>query len=149
MDYDFEESVGYWVTLASLAIRRALNEKLTPHGITCRQSQVLGWLVLEGELSQVELACRMDIEAPTIKGLIDRMEAAGWVKRSVCPTDRRKRMIRPTEEAEPIWSTIASCAREVRRESTNGLQENEVAELRRLLRIVHENLSRNKVSAGE
>lgn len=90
MDYDFEESVGYWVTITSLVFRRRLNEELQPYGITFRQSQVLGWLVLEGELSQSELGTRMEVEAPTVKGLIDRMEAAGWVKRIQCPTDRRK-----------------------------------------------------------
>lgn len=141
MQYDFEASVGYWTTIASLAFRRELNEQLAPHGITFRQSQVLGWLVLEGDLSQAELCQRMEIEAPTLKGLIDRMEAAGWVRRTPCEHDRRKKIIRPTREAEPVWEKIAACARRVRQQSTAGLSDDETAELIRLLRKVHQNLN--------
>ncbi|MEZ6073592.1 MAG: hypothetical protein R3C10_25775 [Pirellulales bacterium] len=45
-------------------------EELTPHGITFRQMQVMAWLMLEGELSQNELASRMIIEPPTLVGVL-------------------------------------------------------------------------------
>ena len=44
IEHDFEASVGYWVTVSALAFRKSLNEELAPHGVTYRQSQVLGWL---------------------------------------------------------------------------------------------------------
>ncbi|MCA8999190.1 MAG: MarR family transcriptional regulator, partial [Planctomycetaceae bacterium] len=149
MQYDFEASVGYWVTILALSFRRCLNEELAPHGITFRQSQVLGWLVLEGELSQVDLASRMEVEAPTLTGLIDRMEAAGLVTRTCCESDRRKKMIRPTKGAEPIWEQIASCARDVRQEATAGLSPNQVEELLSLLKVVHDNLSQRHLATVE
>ena len=34
LQYDFSNSVGYWITSASHAIQRALNEEVRPHGIT-------------------------------------------------------------------------------------------------------------------
>ncbi len=62
LQYDFEESIGYWLVLSSQTYLRALNTELAPHGLTMRQSQVLGWLALEGPLTQNELATRMMIE---------------------------------------------------------------------------------------
>lgn len=142
IEYDFEESIGYWVTITALAFRRALNEELAPHGITFRQFQVLGWLAIERELSQRELADRMDIEPPTLAGIIDRMEAAGWVSRQGCCVDRRRKIIRVEPAAEPVWEKIAECARRVRREATAGLTDEQVEQLRDLLRTVHETLNR-------
>lgn len=145
IEYDFEESVGYWVTITALAFRRALNEELAPHGVTFRQFQVLGWLVLEGELSQRELADRMDIEPPTLAGIVDRMEAAGWVSRHGCVDDRRRKMIRVEPAAEPVWEKIAGCVRRVRSEATAALSDDQVEQLRELLRTVHETLNQRTV----
>ena len=142
IEHDFEASVGYWVTISALAFRKALNEELAPHGVTYRQSQVLGWLILDGELSQSELATRMDIEPPTLTGIIDRLESAGHVARHVSEADRRRKMIRIEEAATPVWKKIAECARRLRRVTTDGLTDRQVTQLRELLRIVHQNLSR-------
>ena len=118
LQYDFEESVGYWVMLGGQAFQKALNDELLPHGITFRQSQVLGWLVLEGDLSQVELANRMMIEPPTLVGILDRMERDGWISREACAGDRRKKLIRIRPEAATTWAKIVQCARRVRARAT-------------------------------
>lgn len=142
IEYDFEASVGYWVHIAAMAFRKALNEELAPMGLTSQQMQVLAWLALDKELSQSELASRMDIEPPTLAGILERMEAAGWVLRTSCSQDRRKKLVRMDAAALPIWEEVARCAREVRAEAVEGLSEEEVEQLRSSLRIVHENLSR-------
>lgn len=142
LQYDFEESIGYWVTLSAQAFQKALNDELAPHGITFRQSQVLGWLALEGELPQVELANKMLIEPPTLVGILDRMERDGWISRIGCPVDRRKKMVRANAEAEAVWEKVAECARRVRARATAGLSQQQVETLKELLRTVHHNLNR-------
>jgi MarR family transcriptional regulator for hemolysin len=140
LDYDFEESVAYWVVMTAHAFERALNEKLLPHGITYRQWQVLGWLAYEGELSQVELADRMRIEPPTLVGILDRMERAEWIRRRSCPEDRRRKLISPAPSAEPIWSKVVACAREIRAKATEGLSPKELAALKATLEKIRGNL---------
>lgn len=140
LQYDFEESIGYWITMASHALQRALNEELAPHGLTYRQSHVLGWLALEGELSQTELARRMMIEPPTLVRILDRMERDGWIQRADCPTDRRKKLIRPRPQAIPVWKRIVACAKRVRARAGRGLTRDELRTLKRLLTRVQQNL---------
>jgi MarR family transcriptional regulator for hemolysin len=142
LQYDFEESVGYWLTIATQAVHRALNDELGPHGITYRQSQVLAWLALEGELTQAELASRMMIEPPTLVGILDRMERDGWIKREGSLTDRRKKLIRPDPAAEPVWEKIVSCARRVRAHALEGMTPDEVETALSLLRRIHQNIQR-------
>ena len=141
LDYDFEQSVGFWLVRTSLAYERALNLELAPKGITFRQAQVLGCLALEGELTQVDLAERMHVEPPTLVGILDRMERDGWIARHDCPTDRRKKMIRARPQAEPIWAEIVQCARRIRARATVGLDARELAQLKQLLEVVLANLS--------
>ena len=103
-EYDFDHSIGYWIMLASQAYQKALNNEFAPHGITFRQSQVLGWLALEGELSQAELAARMLIEPPTLVGVLDRMERDGLISRIASSVDRRCKLIRVNPEARAVWA---------------------------------------------
>lgn len=140
LQYDFENSIGYWVCLAQQAHQRALNEELAPHGITFRQAQVLGCLVISPELTQTELANRLCIEPPTLVGILDRMERDGWIERHSCPDDRRKKLIRATEAAEPVWAKIAVCGLAVRARATAGMSERQVATLKKLLAKIRKNL---------
>ncbi len=143
--YDFEESIGYWLTVATQEYHRVLNDRLAPFGVTYRQSHVLGWLMLEGELTQGELARRMMIEPPTLVRILDRMETLGWISRQDCPGDRRRKLIRLTDAAEPAWSNMVTCAREVRQAAGRGLSLDEQYVLKDLLRRLGENLKSERL----
>jgi len=140
LEYDFEESIGYWLTVATQAMHRAVSEELAPHGITYRQAQVLAWLAAAGELPQAELAAKMLVEPPTLVGILDRMERDGWITRNSCSSDRRKKLIRPTAAAEPAWEKFTECARRVRAQAIDGLSDAEVAALKKLLGKVFHNV---------
>jgi MarR family transcriptional regulator for hemolysin len=140
LKFDFQQSIGYWLTMTTQAYHRAVSDELMPHGITYRQSMVLGWLALEGELSQKELADKMMVEPPTLVGILDRMERDGWISRHNCPSDRRKNLIRANKAAEPVWEKIVACAMRVRERAAQGLSDDQLATLRKLLCRINENL---------
>jgi MarR family transcriptional regulator for hemolysin len=140
LDYDFENSVGYWICQASHAFQRAFNEELAPQGVTYRQAQVLGCLALEGRLSQIDLAERMRIEPPTLVGILDRMERDGWIRRDGDKNDRRRKLVQPTAAAKPIWTKIVGVAKRVRARATRGMTNTHLAQLKKLLGLVQANL---------
>lgn len=140
LHYDFEQSIGFWLVRAWNAYERELNAELTPRGVTFRQAQVLGFLSLEGELSQVEIAERMKVEPPTLVGILDRMERDGWIARCDCANDRRKKLIRPTPQAEPIWSEIVDAAMRVRKRAVEGMSPDEVQQLIRWIGLIERNM---------
>jgi MarR family transcriptional regulator for hemolysin len=139
--YDFENSVGYWIIQAAHEYQQAVNEELAPHGITWRQSQVLGYLSLHGPLSQADLAEYMRVEPPTLVGILDRMERDGWIRRDSDASDRRRKVVHPTPAAEPVWAKIATCARRVRSRATRGLTAEQLTTLKELLAVIQHNLS--------
>lgn len=149
LGYDFDASVGYWLTTATHTYHRAFNEELAPYGITFRQAQVLGLLALEDELSQGELASRMMIEAPTLVGILDRMERAGWITRHRCGRDKRRKLIRANPSAEPVWTKIVVCAKRIRQRATHGLTPEQISILKECLAQIRENLSAAETAASK
>jgi DNA-binding MarR family transcriptional regulator len=140
LEFDFEQSVGCWITLTSHALRRALDEELAREGITFRQWEVLAWTTSSEKLSQAELAERMGIEAPTLGGILSRMERDGWLARSCCPNDRRVKRFRPTAKAEAVWGRMLDCCHAVRKRAVEGLNAEDLAAFKRTCETIRQNL---------
>ncbi len=141
LPYDFDESDGYWVLSTARAFERAMNDELAPHRITYRQWQVLVCLAHQGQLSQVEVARLLGIEAPTLTGVIGRMERDGWIGRAACPGDRRKKLLRPMPRVAPVWKRMVACARRVRARAARRLAPQRVRTMRTMLAAMRENLA--------
>lgn len=141
LQYDFEQSVGYWMTMATQSIRRALTVRLAEEQITLRQWEVLAWLATNPELSQNQLAECMGIEPPTLAGVVTRMERDGWIIKSNCEDDRRRCRLTPTPKAEEIWLRALSLCLQVRETALVGLPQEDLETLRRVCSQIRDNLA--------
>ena len=140
LDREFHESLGYWIFAAGYAIETALNEELAPLGITYRQVQILAALLAQGQASQTELAETLRIEPSGVVRLLDRMERAGWIQRESDPIDRRRKIVRPTDKALPVWREIKERALAARRRGLHGISDEQVVATREVLRQIRHNL---------
>ena len=145
LHYDFEASIGYYVVPAAHALERALNEELAPLGVTVRQWQVLAWLIRDPELTQAGLARRPHIEAPTLAGILHRMERDGWLKRVPCPEDKRCNRLVLQPAVEPLWKKMAACGRRVRRRAMRGMTPEQFEAVKDALTLVRENVDKTEV----
>lgn len=141
LNHDVEKSIGYWAFVVFRDFERALNVELAPHGITLRQSQVLSWLAIHGDLTQVQLAELMRLEPPTLVRILDRMERDGWIGRHADSVDRRKKWIRPTKQVEPVWQKVRQCIKRVRAQATEGVSEQKQRVTLEVLSAMHGNLT--------
>lgn len=141
LEYDFDESVGYWLATAHQAYVREFQRRLAPSGITFRQAQVLAWLAARGPLSQCELAEQMLIEPSNLVGVLNRMQAAGVVERRPCPTDGRRKLVHPLPAARREWRKIAGCGKAVRAQALANMSAADQSKLKRLLSTVQSNLA--------
>ena len=140
LQYDFENSVAYWIFATAHDLACTINEEFAGLGITHRQWEVLAWISYLGELSQTELADKMGIEAPTLVGVLDRMERDGWIQRIPSETDRRKKLIRVTERVEPVWAQMVARGLAIRARAIEGVSEEQLKNLRETLGIMRKNL---------
>lgn len=141
LQFDFDQSVGYWLTMATQSIRRVLSQRLAEQEVTLRQWEVLVWLARHPELSQSQLAECMGIEPPTLAGVVNRMERDGWILKTNCEDDRRRCKLHPTAKAEAIWSRSATLAHEVRAQAIAGISAEDLATLKRVCDTIRDNLS--------
>lgn len=142
LQYNFDESVGYWVTIASQAVRRVLGQRLSEQDLTLRQWEVLAMLACNSELSQTQMADRMGIEPATLAGVVNRMERDGWIIKSSSHEDRRQSRLLPTAQAESIWKRSLTLSAEVRAQAVAGVSKEDLQTLRRVCATIRDNLSK-------
>lgn len=123
-------------TLAK-AFDRSLDETLAESGLDRRSFHVLGKLRRVGppyRQSAGQLADRMHLSSGAMTNRLDRMEAAGLVRRLPDPHDRRGTLVEPTAAGHEIWDrTVGTQAvREARFASVLDADDRE--DLHRLLR---------------
>lgn len=139
-EYDYKESIVFWVLPTARAMKRALNEEFAKFGVTHQQWRVLLRLARDSDVCQADLAKQMTIEPPTLAGILDRMERSGWITRRPHPTDRRRKLVSLEPRIEPVWEQLVACARRVRARAVQGLTPDQLRVLREGLAVVQENL---------
>lgn len=70
------------------------------HGLTAPQALVLKEVVENREVSVGEVAQQVSLSQATVTDILNRLEKRGFVTRSRSTIDRRRVMVRPTEEAD-------------------------------------------------
>jgi MarR family transcriptional regulator, transcriptional regulator for hemolysin len=90
--------------------------RLKPLGLSQARWRALYeiWINKGEPLSQSELACRLNVEDPTMARLLDRLEEAGLVRRREDRADRRRRLISLTSVAEEMLQPVGKITRELR-----------------------------------
>jgi len=148
---DWDSKIGFLFHDVARIRSTVFDEFMQPHGLTRAQWWVLANLIRHDGLTQRDLAERMEIGAVTMSGLIDRLEAQGWVKRKDDPKDRRVKRIWLTTKAEDIRPTVARGANQLNRMSLKGLDNEQIESLVEMMRQIRTNLleSQNGGSATD
>lgn len=130
--YRLDEQVGYLLRRAQqrhLAIFAREIPELTP-----RQFAAVAKCVELGPVSQADLGRATGMDAATVKGVVDRLEARGLVATAPCAEDGRRVLVRLTVEGARLFAALAPRARSITAETLAPLSAAEGASLLRLLR---------------
>ena len=121
---------------AAHLLRTALNEHLAEFGLNDVRYAVLVEVDRCGPsgCTQTELAERLRQSESNICTLVERMRQDGWLYRHRAKSDRRKRILRPTERARETLGRIRACHEERLRRLLSGLSAEEQQRLGELLR---------------
>jgi MarR family transcriptional regulator for hemolysin len=133
--------LGWQLAVTAKALREAFEETLAAAGGSLGTWVVLSALSDVGCVSQAVLANHVHLEGATITHHIDRLEAAGLVRRLLDPGDRRVRLLELTEPGAALYKGLLAAAKEFERKAFAGLGEEEQAALRGVLDRLESNLS--------
>jgi DNA-binding MarR family transcriptional regulator len=144
------EGIVERIGILSHALEASLEETLAAHDLDRRAFHVLGRLRSYGppyQRSAGMLARDMRLSTGAMTNRLDRMEAAGLVRRLPDPTDRRGTLIEPTDAGHAAWdeatgtqarreARIASVLSPAERDELHGL-------LRQLMRAFPDKAKKN------
>jgi DNA-binding MarR family transcriptional regulator len=132
---------GRLLSTASVMFHTVMGEK---QGLGATEAKALDYLQRSGPLTAGELATKSGLAAPSVTGLIDRLERKGFVKRVVDPEDRRRVRVELDHarlgQLAPLFGDLVQQMEELCAKFT-------VAELESIARFLHEAAQRQQAAA--
>ncbi|MEV7423930.1 MULTISPECIES: MarR family winged helix-turn-helix transcriptional regulator [unclassified Streptomyces] len=120
--------------------RIAATKLLRSTGLYPGQELLMMHLWDEPAVRQAELIKSMDLDPSTVTKMLQRLESAGYVRRSPDPADRRAVLVEATEDSCALRPEVKDAWEQLEEHTLAGLDATERAELARLLAKVEENL---------
>ena len=121
-DLNWKLRLGFLVHDVSRLRRNAIDRELKPLGITRSQWWVLAFLSRQDGMSQVALADQLDVGKVAVGGLIDRLEASGFVVRQPDPVDRRVKRLFLTAKGTSLMKKIRQSVSDTEETVLAGLE---------------------------
>jgi len=109
-------------------------------GLTPGEGRTLTHAARAGVVRQTVLAERMGIEAMTLSGFLDRLEARGLIERRPDPTDRRAKLVALTDEADGVLERVQTVAATLREDVSQVVSAGDWAILNASLRTIRDRL---------
>lgn len=137
------DTLGFVITDVARLMRQEFDRLIVESGLelTPGETRTLSHAARAGEVRQAALAELMGVEAMTVSGFLDRLEARGLVERVADPADRRAKLVRVTESADALLIRMREVSQASRRRATDGFTPEETELLQSLMRRVRANLS--------
>ncbi|NLX36915.1 MAG: MarR family transcriptional regulator [Chloroflexi bacterium] len=118
-------------------------------GLYRGQPRVLRLLWEEDGLTHSDLASRMRVQPATVSKMVQRMERSGFVERRRDPSDERVSRVYLTGRGRAVQGQVEDWFRDFQASYTTGLDEHDLAALRRLLMHIRDRLVESYMPAAQ
>ncbi len=96
------DCIFFQLAKANQLASRFLSQKVAELNLTPIQALVLGFLHAEDQITSSELGRKTELDSATLTGILDRLEAAGYIERKNNPEDRRSIHIHLTPKGSAL-----------------------------------------------
>ena len=131
---------GFRIHDVSRLRRVAVDRALKPLGITRAQWWVLAFLSRHDGMTQTALATDLDLTKVAVGGLLDRMEAAGFVERRADQSDGRARRVHLTRAGAKMVTAIRESVEAVELDILSRVPDDALMQATETLRQLKETL---------
>jgi DNA-binding MarR family transcriptional regulator len=140
---DLPEHLPYLINrVGSALVARFSADALAGAHLSIASWRVLAVLSGNGGLRQTDLAEMTSIDASTLSRLITRLVHDGLVRRARSKQDSREVAVQLTRKAETLLRRLVPIAVGLQKAATRNLTKRDLATLKRVLRKMHDNLTR-------
>lgn len=132
--------LGFYIHDASRLRKLVYDAAFRPTGVTRAQAWVLSYLWTQDELTQSELAQRLDLGKVALGSLVDKLEAAGMVERRADPDDRRAKRIALTARGRETLVRLRELGAAANEDVLAGISARDIEITARTLKRMKANL---------
>ncbi|MCM1488702.1 MAG: MarR family transcriptional regulator [Firmicutes bacterium] len=136
---------GFLISKIKQIQGRQFEKLLVKHGISefnGAQGRILFVLWEEDCIAISELSRKTGLAKTTLTGMLDRLEAAGYIQRIYDPSDRRTVRIKLTNNAADMREKYCEVSEEMNEIFYKGFTENEILDFENHLGKILENLTK-------
>lgn len=143
------QSISILLSKLSLAHRTAAESALSQADLHYGQAKLLSALRSSDGLSQAELMRELCVTAPTVNGLVSKLEKQGLVVSRACPDDKRLKKIFLTVTGRSKESEVAEIFSRLDELTLKGLSEIERNTAMLILNRILGNLTDGDAGTGD
>jgi DNA-binding MarR family transcriptional regulator len=140
VDFAQADAVNQAIRLLSLRHRARTAELLAPLGLHPGQEALLLELARTGRRIQAQLSEALNIEPPSVTLMTRKLEAAGHIRRTPAPTDKRASIVELTDSGRALTDQVKQLWCALAEETVTGLPAQTVAELPGVLMTLTRNV---------
>lgn len=133
---ELKDCINFLLSASQNKVFKIFSKLLEEYEVTPAQYGVLNCLWREGQLSPKQIGEKLYLEAPTISGILDKMQKSGLIERSIDPDNRRNVLVVPTQKAEELRSGIEAATVELNEKVFENLSDRDVEILKKSLEMI-------------
>ena len=140
-------SIDFCIKNIGQGIKYTNDKKLAEYELTNQQGRLLGAIfngLRDGKnLNRKYLEDVMELKGPSVTSLLNSLEKNGFILRLATKEDGRARQIIVTEKGKQLVDEMEEVFEATEQKLLNGMTKTEKTELKRLLMMVYENISKD------
>ncbi|AMX00929.1 MarR family winged helix-turn-helix transcriptional regulator [Rummeliibacillus stabekisii] len=133
---ELKECINFLLSVSQNKVFKHFSKLLEEYGVTPAQYGVLNCLWREGQLSPKQIGEMVHLEAPTVSGILDKMQKAELIERSVDPNNRRNVLVIATEKSNEIREEVEAATNKLNDKVFQDLTESDTEALKKALEAI-------------
>jgi len=140
VDFESADAINQAIRLLSLRHRARAAALIAPLGLYTGQEALLLELARTGPSIQAKLSDALGCAPPSVTQMTAKLEAAGHIRRTTDPADRRAVIVELTESGKALADQVKAIWCRLAEETISGLSAKVVAELPGILTTLTANV---------
>ena len=133
---ELKDCMNFLLSVSQNKVFKYFSKLLEDYGVTPAQYGVLNCLWREGQLSPKQIGEMVYLEAPTVSGILDKMQKAELIERSVDPKNRRNVLVIATQKSNKIRDEVEAATFKLNNKVLQNLSDNDKEVLKKSLETI-------------
>lgn len=144
LNLGFQDYISIKLHKTDLNLTNEIKSRLEPYNLAPEQNLIMMLLWEEDGLTQNQLAQKLNKDKTNVARMASNLEKKGFITRSLSIEDRRSLKLYLTEEGKQLGEKVIPIAEEFNDVVCNGITNEELMELERILNKMNKNVDQPK-----